>query len=585
MKTISRQIVFLVILVFTLLTSFFPAQASLSAPLEKNILIIHQFTAEYPAHQVFNEKLIEVMQQETRFKFNYSYEYLNMEKFAQHDGYLKATADYIKLKQQYSNWAPDVIVASDGVTDFLSLYANELFGEVPIISVWSGDDLASIDSDSKHVVISILANFDKNIKLILDTQKNLKNIYVVIGDSYSEQHIPAQIKAAAVPYLAQVNFVYLNKLSYSDMMLTLQQIPDNSAIMFVRWVTDIQGESFVPVRVLSTITKEAKAPVYGTQRQYMGTGIIGGYLYNQGLLGQSAAQMALGIFGGEQLQDLRVSDEQSHEYIFDERAMKRWHIDKNDLPPKSSIEYSDTDKWSDYAIYIIAGGIIILLEMALIAGLIKNRKDRMIAESELLLLNNSLEKSVNERTQELTKATVKLEEANAQLDYASRIDPLTGLYNRRHMVERLNEEYELFKRTGQPFSLMIADIDGFKNTNDQYGHEAGDAVLKSLSSSMHNQIRAYDVLARWGGEEFMFLFPGLKTEDVFKRAEAIRMAVAKESHRYEGQDLSVTLTIGAATANKNETIEETIKMADDALYEGKRTGKNKTFIAAQRMRI
>ncbi|NLA53875.1 MAG: diguanylate cyclase [Clostridiales bacterium] len=580
MKAISGPKYCLGLIAVLILGFLLPVQAAPPAPMEKNILIIHQFAAEYPAHQAFNEELIKIMQKESGYKFNYSYEYLNMEKFAQHDAYLEATAQYIKLKQQFSNWAPDIIVASDGVTDFLSLYANELFGEVPIVSVWSGDILIPTDLNSNHVVISVFANFDKNIQLIIDTQKNLKNIYVVIGHSYSEQYIPGQIEKAAEPYLGQINFVYLNELSYADMMLTLQQIPEDSAIMFVRWVTDIQGETFVPVRVVSAIAKEAKAPVYGTQLQYLGTGVIGGYLYNQGLLGQSAAQMALRIIGGEQPQDITVMDDESHEYVFDERALNRWHISRNDLPANSIIEYKKEDIWSAYGIYMIAGAFIILLEMALIAGLIKNRKNRVIAEGELLLLNNSLENLVDERTQELTKASVKLEEANGQLDHASRIDLLTGLYNRRHMQERLNQEYQLFIKTGDPFSIMIMDIDDFKKTNDQYGHEAGDEVLKLLSDSIHKLIRADDVLARWGGEEFLLLFPGLKSEDTSKRAESIRMTVEQQSYPYQGQGLSLTITIGTATIRQSETIQEVIKRADDALYEGKRTGKNKIVTAS-----
>lgn len=579
MKAVLKAKYPLGLMMMVLLMSLFSAQAALPAPIEKNILILHQFASQYPAHQAFNEEFVQTLGQETGYKFNYSYEYLNLEKFAQHDDYLKATAAYIKLKQQYTNWTPDVIVASGGANDFLSRFSQELFGEVPIVSVWSADESRPVDVSPKHVLITALPNFDSNIRLILSTQKNLKKIYVVVGDSYSEQAIPAQIKQAAEPYLAQAEFIYLNELSYADMMITLAQVPDDSAILFVRWVADAKGESFVPVRVLSAITKAVKAPVYGTQRQYLGAGIIGGYLYNQGILGQTAALMTLRLINGEEPADLVVLDEQSHEYVFDDRALNRWHIDTKTLPQKSIILYQDEDIWSAYGIYFIVGTLIILLEMALIANLVKNYKRRMKAEQELHQLNHSLEKLVDGRTADLKEATVKLEELNNQLDFTSRVDYLTGLYNRRHMEEHLHQEHQLFLRTGQVFSIMIADIDDFKQTNDLFGHDAGDAVLTSLSDLFGQLIRSYDVLARWGGEEFMLLFPGLQPEDAPKRAETIRMAVQNHVQTYQKEDLNITITIGMATIKKDETVEALVKRADEALYEGKRTGKNKAVMS------
>ena len=158
------------------------------------------------------------------------------------------------------------------------------------------------------------------------------------------------------------------------------------------------------------------------------------------------------------------------------------------------------------------------------------------------------------------------------------IDALTGLYNRRHMEERLNDEYQKFKRTEQGFSIMIADIDDFKKVNDKYGHDTGDTVLKTLSKNIREIVREYDVVARWGGEEFLMLFPNLMNGDSEGRAEEIRKAVERQGYLYENQEFSVTLTIGVATIIENETIEEAIKRADNALYEGKETGKNKVVI-------
>lgn len=575
-----RYVPFIFILGLLILVSGAPY--ALAAPTEKNVLILHQFAVDYPAHQRFNEGLSKEFEEEGRYKFNYCYEYLNMDKFPDNEAYLAATAEYLELKQKYSNWRPDVIVASDGVASFLSNYGNEIFADVPIISVWSGEGKIPPnlpELSSKNAVLSVFANFDKNIRLILDTQKDLKKVYIVSGDSDGEKDTLDQIKKAAEPYNEEVEFVYLHKLSYREMLDTLRQASDDSAILFVRWVTDAEGNSFVPVRVLDTIIKEVRVPVFGTQGQYLGTGIMGGYLYDLGLIGQRAAQMAVQMIDGEKPEDLRMTDDQAHEYAFDWRALERWDIDPNKLPDKSRFEYREDDLWSLYGKYFIIGGIVIFLETVLIAGLITNRRKRRKAENELLSLNNSLEKLVDERTLELQTAKARLEVLNRQLDFSARIDALTGLYNRRHMEERLNEEYQVFIRAGQVFSVMMTDIDDFKKINDQYGHDAGDAVLKTLSNTLRAMVRDYDVVARWGGEEFLLLFPRLTMADTAGRAEAIRKAVAEDTHWYNGKALAITVTIGAATISKNETIEEVIKRADNALYQGKSTGKNKVIIA------
>lgn len=506
MKAILKYIITPLVLILALLIFIFGTPYAFAAPTEKNILILHRFSAEFPAHKLFNKGIIKEIENECHYKVRYFYEYLNMDRYSDDQAYLKATAEYLKLKHNYSNWTPDVIIASDGAADFLAKYGDEIFGDVPIIAVWAGDGNAPTELPSKHVIISALANFDKNISLIRDTKKNLKKLYVVIGDSESEQRALVQIKQEAEPYKKQIEFAYLNKLTYQEMLDTLQLAGENSAILFVRWITDVKGKPFMPVRVLDEIMREVKVPVFGTQRQYLGSGIVGGYLYDLALISQNAAQMAIRIIHGETPRSETITGEQSHQYSFDWRALKRWDIDQNMLPNRRSIEYRNEGLWDLYGKYFIATGLVVLIETLLLIGQFRSRRRRRKAEDELSRLNTSLEKLVDARTQELQKAKNRLEELNKELDFSSRIDALTGLYNRRHMQERLDEEYQAFIRTGQFFSIMIVDIDDFKKVNDNYGHDVGDVVLKTISNLFRAAIRGYDVAARWGGEEFLLLY-------------------------------------------------------------------------------
>lgn len=161
-----------------------------------------------------------------------------------------------------------------------------------------------------------------------------------------------------------------------------------------------------------------------------------------------------------------------------------------------------------------------------------------------------------------------------QLELTSRTDSLTGLYNRLHMEHCIQEEYEQYQRTGSQFALVIADIDFFKKVNDMYGHDCGDCLLKLISEDLRNSIRAYDVVARWGGEEFLLLLPATNEENAVGLAERINKIVGERGYAYETEILSVTLTLGVYVSRQGDTISSIIKKADIALYQGKRAGRN-----------
>ncbi len=154
------------------------------------------------------------------------------------------------------------------------------------------------------------------------------------------------------------------------------------------------------------------------------------------------------------------------------------------------------------------------------------------------------------------------------------IEVLTGLYNRRYMMSRLQDEYDRSMRSGRPFSLILTDIDYFKAINDAYGHDCGDEVLKGLAKVLMNAVRSVDVLCRWGGEEFLMLLPDTELGSARVLADRIREAVADEVFDYEGNAFKLTMTFGVSSFSDMLTIKELIKMADQALYKGKALGRN-----------
>ncbi|QHF05800.1 diguanylate cyclase [Pseudomonas asturiensis] len=155
-------------------------------------------------------------------------------------------------------------------------------------------------------------------------------------------------------------------------------------------------------------------------------------------------------------------------------------------------------------------------------------------------------------------------------------DPLTGLHNRRAAEHELELHIQRARQSGKPFSLIIGDIDHFKSINDRYGHPIGDRVLKSVSSVLLHRIRAGDLAARWGGEEFLVLVPDISLEQASDLANRIREGVAELV--IEEAD-AVTISLGVAELLSSEAAGALIKRADSSLYKAKRNGRNRVELA------
>ncbi len=155
-------------------------------------------------------------------------------------------------------------------------------------------------------------------------------------------------------------------------------------------------------------------------------------------------------------------------------------------------------------------------------------------------------------------------------------DALTGAYNRRFFESKLNEEFERHKRYCRPLCMIMLDIDHFKEINDNYGHQAGDYILKSLVSLVAERMRRVDIFARYGGEEFCFILPETKLTSGIVLAEFLRKEIEEKQFQFKDEIMNITVSQGISElTDEIKTSETFLKAADDALYEAKRTGRNK----------
>ncbi len=158
-------------------------------------------------------------------------------------------------------------------------------------------------------------------------------------------------------------------------------------------------------------------------------------------------------------------------------------------------------------------------------------------------------------------------------------DPLTGLYNRRYLDTTLERELARCKREGHPLSLMMIDIDHFKQVNDTYGHQAGDEVLKRIGDMLTDNARAEDVACRYGGEEFLLLLPKMPLEVAGERAELWRRVFGEQVIHFGEFRMQATLSIGiAAYPGHGTSADELMRCADAALYAAKASGRNRVVV-------
>ena len=173
------------------------------------------------------------------------------------------------------------------------------------------------------------------------------------------------------------------------------------------------------------------------------------------------------------------------------------------------------------------------------------------------------------------KTHLTLSAALKKLTLDNETDPLTGLFNRRAFLEKLENETLRFKRNQKPFSILFGDIDLFKKINDTYGHSAGDAILVNISSILNTEKREIDQVARWGGEEFLVLLPETNLKGAVLSGNKIRKSISAKPVIHEGQEIHVTMSFGVSEYNGETPIQKTIDLADQRLYLAKNSGRKK----------
>ncbi|PSJ47945.1 hypothetical protein C7H85_03840 [Zobellella endophytica] len=381
----------------------------------------------------------------------------------------------------------------------------------------------------------------------------LRRVLVISGadGEFASYILAAQRQFSALA--PQVELEFTHHLDFEQMMERVATLPDDAALLYSPYFTDATGRAFVPAEVAGLVAARARRPLFVTLETYMQPGVLGGSVLRTGEIGSRTGLLASRLLRGElpflsgMAQGLLPIERQ-----YNWQQLRRWRLERAALPAGSRIVNRPASLWQDHRSSVVAGGVALLLLLGLLTLLLGQNVRRAASEQTVRRLNRELERQVH-------------------------TDFLTRLYNRRHMMMRLQQELTRARRYQSPFALIMMDIDYFKQINDRHGHGVGDQVLVHLAQLCRQQLRSLDVIARIGGEEFLILLPETGMREARTAAWHLCEAIVATPPRLaSGQPIPLTVSMGvSAWENEGEDVDLLLKKADDALYEAKRTGRNR----------
>jgi PAS domain S-box-containing protein len=347
-----------VLLLLNLLNPFAIA-SDLNDPDPKRVLVIYSYHEGLPWERLIDDSLRATLVSKSTEPIELNVEHADRIRYPD-DAYLKNFIDL--LRQKYSHPKMDIVIGiDDEATDILLKYGEELFPGVPIVFVTAERKTLKRDS-LKPNMTSLLwgADIQGTVDLICEMLPKTRQILVITGSSFGDRAVQNLVRKTLRGGTNQLEIKYLADITRKDLMQKVARLPENSVILYMQFSRDSEGKNFVPLEILSDISRKVNAPAFGILDTYLGFGIVGGRLLSAEVQGRRCAEICLRILNGESPVDI-VPERTRNIMMFDQRQLKRWSISKEKLPPESIVRYREFSIWQQYRwqiIGLIAFGLI-----------------------------------------------------------------------------------------------------------------------------------------------------------------------------------------------------------------------------------
>ena len=373
----------------------------------KRVVVLYWDNKEFPGNAKFEESFKAQLQVDHRQDLEYFPEYLEASRFPEEN---TAVTFRNYLQAKYAKRTVDVVVASaDAPLKFLIQYRNELFSKSPIVFV--ANELLKPDAlaaAAGATGIHYKVAYRETVDLVLRLHPGTKRVFIVSGTPQQDRRFE-KITQRELSGFEKAEIIYLTDLPLNELIARTSSLPPQSVILYVwQQSSNEQGKLLESYEVLSRIAPGSSAPIYGFGTVTLGSGIVGGYLQGPEMNGAKMADLVERILSGTSVREMPVEQSQKAP-MFDWRELRRWGVLESSLPPASVVRYREFTFWELYKWRIVAVIALVILQSALIAILLVERRRRQRARRALDQLNAELESRIEIRTAELNAKSRELE--------------------------------------------------------------------------------------------------------------------------------------------------------------------------------
>lgn len=441
-----------------------------------------------------------------------------------------------------------VILGDDAALLFAVEYREELFADVPLVFEGVNDIELALELSEDPLITGVVEKLsvEKNIEFGRTLYPEAKKVVAILDDSITGQAERKSFYSHAEKY-PDLEFAEINTsvLSTRELKQAIRQVGTDSILIYIVMTEDASGKQYTNQESIKMIVDNAKVPAIRMVEGGIGEGLLGGNVVSMHRSGEIAAEIAMDIINGKSCEDIEVVSESPNIYCVDELVMNKFELDMALVPEGATIVNHQETFWERNKEALVPGSVLLLgLSLVIAWMLYDNFRRRKLME--------------------------ELEEARKIMESASQHDFLTGIPNRSKFMEDLHT----FIDAETPCTVMMVDIDNFKQINDTYGHTAGDEALKQLADRLKAIRTPLLTPYRFAGDEFIILLKSGQKKIIDKSAFQCHQLFDKP-FLLAGEKRRIGGSIGIASYPADASdAEQIIVCADDAMYQVKKKGKN-----------
>lgn len=419
MKNILKIVLIIVTFLFFPIDSF----AEENLPVKK-ILMIYSSSPETIDGLKFSKGLKDQLNSQNNFEIDYMFEYNELSRNLDKKYYLNNLTRF--LKEKYKDNMPDLIIhqlssyKDKNYSNYFLKY-KEIFPNIPVLLTGANefDDFINMKLPSNYSSVFNKMDLKPSIDLILRTRPKAKKIYFIIGNTDTELKLLSKTLNLFKSY-KNVEFEILNKQSVNEILETIKKAEKNSAILFYSFIKDNDQNIYSPEEMIQTLTQISPVPVYGTFYDYLEMGSVGGFVFDNEIVGKKTGEVGIEILNNKNDLNKQIKFITPSYYVFDWHELRRFNIDEELLPEESIVLNIEYTFWEEYSTYIISAIIFMVIEGFLIMYLLINRSYRKKAENALVKINLELEDKIHERTNQLEIINEDLRKSKEQAEVANK---------------------------------------------------------------------------------------------------------------------------------------------------------------------